>query len=55
MSTPTIQDLVEKIEAELTSEARNLAKIQFWKEQIHKLRSANTTPAGNNSPSLDTY
>jgi hypothetical protein len=42
MSTPTIQDFVEKIEAELRkpSADRSVELIAFWKEQIDKLRSA---------------
>jgi len=47
MSSPTIQDLVEKIEAENAKAVPNEKNIEFWERQIDKLRSANTTPAGN--------
>jgi hypothetical protein len=49
MSSPSIQDFVEKIEAELRkpSADRSVELIAFWNEQIKELRSANTTSAGS--------
>jgi hypothetical protein len=49
MSTPTIQDFVEKIEAELRkpSADRSVELIAFWERQIKELGSVNTTSAGN--------
>ena len=49
MSSPSIQDFVEKIEAELCKPPadRRVELIEFWEGQIRELRSADTTSAGN--------